>query len=324
MKEGHDVQVLTGYPSYPYGKIYKGYEQKFFYREILEGVEVIRVPIYPNQGNRAFGRVLNYMSFALTAIMFGIWRVRRPDVVFVYHGALPVGMPAIFLKFFRRVPFVYDINDLWPDTLVATNMLRNKYLLGFINKWCNLTYRCADHITVLSKGFKDKLIERGVSEDKISVIYHWSRDKQVSNPSLESSVSKLYSPDKFHVLYAGNVGIAQSLQSLIRAFCILQEHNSNFLFTILGDGVQRKGLKLLVEELGVKNVRFLDRVNSENVGYHLRSADVLLVHLRDEPLFRITIPSKIIGYMLAGKPILLGLKGDAQNIIEDSKSGDGK
>ena len=320
-KHGHDVQVLTGFPSYPKGEIYEGYQQNLFFREVIQGIDVIRVPIYPDQSGRAIHRILNYMSFAVTAILLGLPRVTKPDVVFAYHGALPVGLPAILYKWIRGVPFVYDINDIWPDTLVATGMLKNKLLLNTVNRWCKFTYKMAAHITVLSGGFRDTLIRRGVGPNKVTFINQWSRNEEIDPSSIDSSINRHFKKEEFNILYAGNLGKAQSLRSVIRAFKELQDDYPQLFFTLLGDGVERKELILFVKDSKIKNVRFIDRVDSDEVAKYLHSADVLLVHLKDDPLFRITIPSKIIGCHQAGKPILLGIKGDAEGVIKASKAG---
>ncbi len=321
VRQGHQVQVLTSFPSYPKGKIYDGYRQKLFYRENLEGIELIRVPIFPDQSGRALYRMLNYLSYAFSATLFGLPRVDKPDIAFVYHGALPVGIPAMVYKLFTGVPYVYDINDLWPETLTATGMMKNKWMLSFVNKWCQITYKFANHITVLSEGFKEKLINKNVKGKKISVIYHWSRDKKVEVENIDKEIKEKFANEKFHILYAGNVGKAQSLYSIVDAFQKLETKHPEILFTILGDGVERENLINYVSKKKIENVRFLDRVGGDEVGKYLACANILLVHLKDEPLFRITIPSKIIGYLLAGKPILLGLKGDAESIITNSKAG---
>lgn len=320
-KQGMEVQVLTGFPSYPEGKIYKGFKQKLFQKEIIQGIEIIRVPIIPDQSTRAFMRILNYLSFAFSATFIGLWLVKKHDVAFAYHGALPVGIPAIINKIFRKVPFVYDINDIWPDTLEATGMLKNRLLLRFINFWCQITYSFADHITVLSEGFKKKLIERNVACKKLSVIYHWSRDKCLDGQSIENTIKDKFPSDKFHFLFAGNIGTAQSLYNVIDAFSDLEDEFPIIQFSILGGGSELGRLKKYTRKNGYKNTRFLDRVSSAEVAKYLACANVLLVHLKDDPLFKVTIPSKIIGYHFAGKPILLGLKGDAEELINLSEAG---
>ena len=320
-RQGHDVEVLTSFPSYPKGRIYPEYKQKLFFKEQIEGINVTRVPIYPYQGASGLRRIFNYLSFAISAILLGIWRVKKPDVVFAYQGALPVGLPAIALKIFRGVPFVYDINDIWPDTLTATGMMSDGIAINFVNKWCQFTYKMASHITVLSEGFKEKLVSRNVKADKVSVIYHWSRDKGSPSNQVDPAVKAKFDDESFNFLYAGNVGRAQSLFSVLDAFKSLEETHPLIRLTLLGDGMERDNLIKYAQDKDIKNVHFLDRVDGSMVGQYLSCADVLLVHLKDEPLFRITIPSKIIGYLFAAKPILLGLNGDAQKIINDSEAG---
>ena len=126
-KRGHEVQVLTGFPSYPYGKIYDGYKQKLWEKENIEGIEVIRVPIYPNQSNSGFKRMLHYLSYAITASIFGLFLIKKPDVSFVYQGAIPVAIPAIILKKIKGVPFLYDINYLWQETVSVSAMMENRF-----------------------------------------------------------------------------------------------------------------------------------------------------------------------------------------------------
>lgn len=321
-KNGHTVQVLTGFPSYPEGKIYPGYKQKFIKKETIQGIEVIRIPIIPDQSERAVFRIINYLSYAIAASFIGLWYVKKHDIAFAYHGALPVGIPAMINKIFRKTPFVYDINDLWPDTLVATGMLKNKFILRIVDKWCKITYNSAKHLTVLSNGFKEKLASRGVNKDKISIIHHWSRDKALDkDQKIPNNILAKFNSGHFHILYAGNIGLAQSLDNVIKAFEILEHKYPAIHFHLLGDGVERQNLIDLVQKKSLSNIHFLDRVDSSEVAKYLSCTDALLVHLKDEPLFRITIPSKIIAYLNAGKPILLGLKGDAQEIIEESNAG---
>ncbi len=320
-RNGHEVEVITSFPSYPHGKIYKDFRQRLFHRENVQGIDIIRVPIYPSQSGKGLPRMLNYMSYALSATFLGLPRAKKHDVVFAYHGALPVGIPAMINKIFRRVPFIYDVNDIWPDTLEATGMLKNKFLLSIVNVWCQLTYKMASKITVLSEGFKEKLISRNVPAEKVEFVNQWSRNKPVDLTNIEDDIKKLFDLEKFNVLYAGNVGKAQSLFSVIDAFKGLSVEHPNIVFTILGDGVERVDLMKYVEEHKISNVKFLDRVKPTEVGKYLECSDVLLVHLKDDPLFRITIPSKIIGCHFAGKPILLGIKGDAERVIASSGAG---
>src|SRR5690606_2008039 len=173
VKQGFKVEVLTGFPNYPGGKIYPGYKIKLFQKESIDGVTITRVPLYPSHDKGALGRALNYMSFALTSMLYGLFFAKRPSVIYAYHPPLTVGISAAIIRFFRRAPMVYDIQDMWPDTLRATGMLSNERVLRGISRACDWVYKKADQLVVLSPGFKRLLIERGVPESKIEVIYNW-------------------------------------------------------------------------------------------------------------------------------------------------------
>lgn len=319
---GHEVEVLTGYPSYPIGKIYEGYRQKLYQREKMEGIDLIRVPIYPDHSSSGLKRFLHYISYAVSASFIGLFLIKKPDVCFVYQGAIPVAIPAIILKKIKGVPFVYDINDLWPETVAASGMLGNKIALKVINKWCNFNYRNASFITVATPGFKKNLIKKGVSSKKLEVVSNWSRD-QISDEKLsEEIISKYFNPKKINILYAGNLGIVQSLQTILRTAKRLQEQKLNKIqFVFLGGGADENNLKSFSEENQLNNVSFIPRVESSEVSKYLNTADFLLVHLKNNALFEITIPSKILAYLKCGKPILMGLKGDAASILNNAKAG---
>ncbi len=319
---GHQVEVLTGFPSYPLGKIYPGYKQKFYKREVMEGVPLIRVPIFPSHSASGFKRFLNYLSYAVSATFIGLFLIKKPQVCFVYQGAIPAAIPAIILKKFRGIPFLYDINDLWPETVATSGMLTNKFALKIINSWCNLNYRNAGFITVCTPGFKKRLIEKGVSESKLEVVSNWSRDK-IDNSTLSKDILDSYFPeDKTNILYAGNLGIVQNLTTVLEAAkqLMLQE-SSNIQFVFLGGGADQENLQKNAAAWNLNNVKFIPRVESDQVSKYLNAADYLLVHLKKDPLFAITIPSKILAYLKSGKPILMGLEGDARTILEDAQAG---
>lgn len=321
-KRGHEVQVLTGFPSYPLGKIYSGYKQKLWQRENMHGIEVIRVPIYPNHSDSGAKRMLHYLSYAFSAAFLGPFLVKKPDVAFVYQGAIPVGIPATVFKWFRGVPFLYDINDLWPETVAVSGMMKNSKLLRLIEKWCNFNYRQAAKITVATPGFKKKLIGKGVNPEKIEFVPNWSRDKYRTDSLEEKMKNKYFPVDKFNILYAGNIGVVQSLDVILEvAKQFKEENNSKINFILLGGGADEKRLKKKKEKWQLENVQFIDRVAGDEVVKYLNSADTLLVHLKNTDLFKITIPSKILSYLRTGKPILLGLKGNAADIIRLSGAG---
>lgn len=320
-KRGHEVEVLTGVPNYPGGKVYEGY-RVCFQREVMDGIPVMRVPLYPNHDQSAIKRILNYGSFALSAALFGAFLVKPADVMYVYHPPATVGFPAAIIGRLRNIPIVYDIQDLWPDTLAATGMVGNKTILKVVDKWCSFVYRQANRIVVLSPGFKDKLGERGVPEDKIDVIYNWCVENQLLINNINSVLAeKLGLIDKFNVIFAGTMGKAQSLDAVLDAADSVAEQSPDIQFVFIGGGVEVEHLKNRAAVENLRNVKFLSRMPMNEIGAVLQFADVLLVHLRDDPLFRITIPSKTQAYLAAGRPIVMGVDGDASSIIEQAGAG---
>lgn len=210
-KLGHEVEALTGFPHYPQGKIYPGYRVCLLQREEMDGVSVVRVPLYPSHDRSSVRRIATYTSYALSAALMGPWVTKRADVAYVYHPPATVGFPACVLRMLRGIPFVYDIQDLWPDTLVATGMFNSRFGLRLVDKYCKLVYRLASRIVVLSPGFKAKICERGVPADKIDVIYNWSDDTVVYPVKRNAKLAKqLGLSGRFNIMFAGNMGSAGS------------------------------------------------------------------------------------------------------------------
>jgi colanic acid biosynthesis glycosyl transferase WcaI len=321
---GHDVQVLTGFPNYPTGKVYPGYKIKAWQNEFIEGVPVLRVPLYPSHDSSAMGRIANYTSFAIASGTIGLTLSRPADVVYVYHPPATIGLPAVFFKWFRRTPFVYHIQDMWPDTLAATGMFNSKAGLALVDKWCRALYGKADRIVVISAGFKKLLLQRGVAEEKIDTVFNWCDEASINidlGTHDEKFAGGLGIDKTFNILFAGTIGLAQALDAVLDAAALLKDRAPQARFVLVGGGLDADRLRSKAEEMKLENVLFLERRPIEEMGAVMSMADVLLVHLRDEPLFRITIPSKTQSYMWVGKPILMGVKGDARDLVSKAKAG---
>ena len=319
---GHQVEVITGFPNYPGGKLYQGYNLSLYKKERIDGVSVIRVPLYPSHDSSPLKRILNYLSFAFSAATIGSVLASSADVLYVYHPPATVGFAAIAIKLFRRIPFVYDIQDLWPDTLHTTGMVKKGFILKATGFFCRFVYTQASALSVLSPGFKTRLIERGVPERKINIIYNWT-DEESYNAEMQKPISKtrIGFNNKFNVVFAGNMGKAQSLDVVLKAAEKLQNLYPKIQFVFIGDGVEVVRLKRIKKEKKIRNVCFIDRVSKSKIGYYLSLSDVLVVHLKKDPLFKITIPSKVQSYMKAGKPILLGGEGDVADLVNNSGCG---
>ena len=321
-KQGFDVEVITGFPNYPGGKIYPGYKMSVFERKVIDGVTVTRVPLYASHDQRALRRVLNYVSFAASATVAGLFFVKRPDVIYAYHPPLTVGLAAAIIRFFRRTPVVYDIQDMWPDTLRATGMLNNEKALSLVDSVCRFVYRSMDKIVVLSPGFRRLLLERGVPESKLEVIYNWCDESSIGASNEQSQAGAGYKMGQgFSVLFAGNMGRAQALDAVLQAAGIVAGSAPDVRFDFLGGGVEVARLKQLAIDTGLNNVAFHPAVPMAEVGKYLHDADALLVHLKQDPLFKVTIPSKTQAYMAAGRPIIMAVDGDAADLIRESQCG---
>jgi glycosyltransferase involved in cell wall biosynthesis len=319
-ERGHSVQVLTGFPNYPGGKLYPGYRVRIWQRETIDGIPVIRAPLYPSHDTSPVRRIANYVSFALSAAFLGPLLTDRPDVAYLYHPPPTAGLAALAFRTLLRVPFVYDIQDLWPDSVAVTGMLNNRRALAALRSWCSFLYRKAAAIVVLSPGFRKTLIERGVPADKITVIPNWCDEQASRTVEPDSEMARqLGMAGRFNIVFAGTMGKAQQLDAVLDAAAICEQSNPRIQFVFVGGGTDRARLEQRAQ--GRSNIRFLPYRPLSEMPALLALADVLLVHLKRDPLFAITIPSKTQAYLAAGKPILMAVEGDAADLVLAARAG---
>lgn len=314
---GHEVEVVTGFPNYPGGKVYPGYRVRSFQKEIMDGIPVYRGYLYPSHDSSALRRVANYVSFAISSAVLALTR-RRPDVVYVYTPPMTAALAPVLLRIFRGVPFVPDIQDLWPDTLVATGMIDNPRLLRLVGMWTNFVFHRAARIIVLSDGFRNRLIERGI-RTPVAVVPNWAPPEIIQVAAHLPPPAQNEDNQPFTVVFAGNMGKAQRLETVLEAAALLRDENVRFL--MVGGGVEVDALRTRATTMSLDNVEFGASRRPEAMGEVFAKADALLVHLRDDPLFAITIPSKTQAYMAIGKPILMGVCGDAARMLEEAGAG---
>jgi colanic acid biosynthesis glycosyl transferase WcaI len=321
-KAGYEVEVVTGFPNYPGGKVYDGYRMRPILRSQEDDVTITRLALYPSHDKSKIGRILNYVSFMLSAFCYLTIFARRANLIYAYHPPLTVGLAAAAAGVFRRTPVVVDIHDLWPDTLPATGMISNPRILKFVEMACNWMYRKVQHIILHSHGFRDELLKREVPPEKMTTVIGWTHEPTAPTPRLAIPKNMTGLPG-LKVLYAGNVGPAQALEAVLDAADILQSQGHRKIATIyiLGSGLTLEALKEKARQLGLENVVFLPRVAPSEVDAYLAAADVLLMHLRDTALFELNIPSKAQAYMLAAKPILCGGRGEVERLIVEAQAG---
>jgi colanic acid biosynthesis glycosyl transferase WcaI len=248
--------------------------------------------------------------------------IKPADVAYVVQGPATIGLPATVLKWLRGIPFVYNIQDLWPDSLLSTEMFNSNLGLRMLHGWCNFVYRRAAKITVIAPGMKKKLIERGVPAGKIEVIYNWCDEQLICRENRDEKLARqLGFAGKFNVVFAGNMGKAQALDAVIEAAGLLKSDFPNIQFVFIGSGVDVDKLKSISQKKELNNVLFLPRRPVSEIAPVLRLADVLLVHLRKDPLFSITIPSKTQAYLAVGRPLLMAVEGDASEMVNRAQAG---
>ncbi len=318
---GHTVTAITGFPNYPEGKLYPGYSVRWRQWEVQDNVRILRVPLYPDHSRSALKRIANYGSFALSASILGLALAGPADIVWVYHPPLTTSLPALAISSVYRVPFVYEIQDMWPETLAATGMASSRQMLGMAGSLARCVYHRASAVTVISPGFKRNLIEKGVPADKIHIIPNWA-DEDVYHPCPrdEALAQQAGFSGHFNVVYAGNLGAAQALGNVIAAAALLKDL-ADVQFVFIGTGVEEEQLKNAAAAEGLTNVSFIGRKPPQQMPPYYALADVLLVHLKDDPLFEITIPSKTIAYMASGRPVLAAVKGDAVKVVHTAGAG---
>ena len=313
---GYSVDVLTGVPNYPTGRVYPGYRLRLFQRETINGVQVKRLPLYPSHDTSSIGRALNFFSFFASVLVYLILHGRKYDILYVYHPPITVGLAAALAAPFHRRPFVLEIQDLWPDTVVSSGMRGTGRLANILHALCNFTYARAQRIVVQAKGMADRLMERGVPQAKIAVIHNWADDLAGALPPPNRTATGI--GEAFTIVYAGNLGRMQALDTVLEAAESLLSQEPRIDFVLVGDGIEKERLQAAAERAGLANVRFAGRVPKSEVGVWLATADALLIHIAADPLFEITIPSKTQHYLACGRPILAGIGGEAGEILERS------
>jgi len=287
----------------------------------LDGIRVNRVALYPSHDKSALRRILNYVSFGLAAALLGPLVVRRPDAVYVYN-LVTLGPAAHVFRLKWQCPVIYDIQDLWPDSVADSGMMNTPLPLAILNRWALSAYRSATRVVTLSPGMKAELERRGVREDRISLICNWCDEDgmHIAKPD-RSLIGGLGLEGRFVVMFAGTMGLMQGLDAILDAAERIGQLEPRIRFVFVGGGVDRDRLRVTASARGLYNVMFLERQPPEAMGRTLAIADAMLVHLKDTPLFRMTIPSKIQAYMAAGKPILCAVRGDAAALVRAAGAG---
>jgi len=321
-EKGHKVSVLTGIPNYPNGKFFKGYnliKPKF---ELYKGIEIFRSALIPRGRGNNFRLILNYFSFAFFASFAALFRLKEKfDVVFVFEiSPITVAIPAIFYKKCSKIPICLWVLDLWPENIVGGGRISSKLIYGLTLRFVKYVYKKMDKIFVQSKGFIDSIAEKGVSVEKIEYLPNWAEDvfKPVKNVREEL---KKKVPEGFIVMFAGNIGESQDFECIIKAAVILKEQ-ADIHFVIIGDGRKRAFVEREISQKKLdSNFHLIGQYPLDYMPEFYQLSDVMLVSLKKNPIFAITIPAKVQSYLACGKPIVAALEGEGEKIINESSAG---
>jgi len=323
---GHDVTVLTGFPNHPTGVVHPNYRSKlrhFVFRERMEGVKVVRTWLWPRPNRKAIGRILSFVSFSVSAAISGLF-LSCPDAVIATSPQLLVGLTGWWLARAKRVPFVFEVRDLWPESLSAVGMGNDQSMLhGVLAKVAGFLYRQSDKIVVVTPAFKDHLIKKWkVPAEKIAVVTNGVETELFSPDKASTSLrQELGVEGKFIACYIGTMGMAHGLETLLEAASELKTTVPQVFFLLVGDGAEKEHIVARAHSLGLSNLRIVDSQPREKIPSYICASDVCLVLLKRTPVFETVIPTKMLEFMSCARPVILGVEGQARKIIEEAKAG---
>lgn len=320
---GHDVTVITEVPNHPLGVIRPEYRGKLWTRERWEGVEVIRLWVRTSRRKDLRARLLFYGTYMVGATVAGVLLARGPfDVVFATSPPLLVGGAGLALARLRGAPLVFEVRDLWPESAVALDALHSRRARRWATRFEERCYRRAAGIVVVTQGIHDRLVERGIPREKLVLIPNGADVERFRfRPQGRERVRReLGATDDFVVAYVGVHGLAQGLTTLVEAAAQLRGE-SGWRFVFVGEGPRKNRARGAAEAYGLPNVTFLPECPHEDAADHLSAADAVWVPLRDLPLFRGALPSKMFDAWACGRPVVLGIEGEAREMLEGAKGG---
>jgi len=325
---GHDVSVLTGFPNHPTGVVpaeWRSRLRRLIYNEKIGQVNVFRTWLWPLPNRKAHERMRNYASFCISAVLRGL-ALPRPDVIVATSPQLLVAVSGWWLAFARQVPFVFEVRDLWPESLTAVGMGNENSLLHHgLAAVARFLYERSNHIVVVTPAFKQHLIQRWrVPEERISVVENgveadlFAPQPPAANRALRQ---QLGAEGKFLVCYAGTMGMAHGLETLLEAAAQLQVQNPKVMLLLVGEGAEKERIKSRAQDQGLENVHFLDQQPREKIPAFISASDVCLVLLKKTDVFKTVIPTKMLEFMSCSRPVIVGVDGQARQIVEESGGG---
>jgi glycosyltransferase involved in cell wall biosynthesis len=317
-KAGEQVTVITCAPNFPQGVVYPGYRNRLWSQELIDGIRVIRVWTYISTNHGFIKRIVDYCSFALTGFLAGLFE--KADLIITTSPQFFTNFAGWGLSIVKRKPWIFELRDLWPDSILTVGAMKRSKLIDILERMELFFYRKASRIVAVTNAFKQNLKKRGIDPDKIEVIPNGiDPDRFYSRPKNQTLIEQLNLKDKFVVGYIGTHGMAHSLDFIVAGLKYIEDSNIHFLF--VGDGAEKKHIVSIAAKEKLKNVIFIDPVPKDLVPEFLGICDVALVPLKKSETFRTVIPSKIFEAAAMQRPILLGVEGQAKEIVDTYKAG---
>ncbi|WP_028575705.1 glycosyltransferase family 4 protein [Desulfonatronovibrio hydrogenovorans] len=318
VEQGAQVTVITCAPNFPSGRIFPGYKNRVHHVEYMDGIKLIRVLSYITANEGFVRRSLDYLSFAFSSFLAGLFV--RADVIVATSPQFFTTLSGYGLSLCKRRPWVFEVRDLWPESIRAVGAMQDGFFLSFLERLELFLYRRATKVVAVSAAFKLDLVKRGITPDKIRVVTNGSNlDLFSPRPKDKQLVSKLGLEDKFVLGYIGTHGMAHGLDFILD--CADSVLNDQIHFLFVGDGAEKRNLLHKAKELNLKNATFLDPVPKETIAGYISITDACLVPLRKNDTFKTVIPSKIFESAAMHKPILLGVEGQAKRIVNQYQAG---
>jgi colanic acid biosynthesis glycosyl transferase WcaI len=323
VKRDHEVTVLTGLPNYPNGKTFADFKSRPNDFAEYAGARIVRVPLYPRNDGRGLHLVLNYFSFAISAAIFGTWKLRKTsfDRIFVFEPSpITVGIPAAVLRWLRRIPVAFWVLDLWPETLEAIGVVKSRWLLRLVGILVSWIYNRCDLILAQSKSFIPQIVRYCRYPDRIVYFASWAEAVNDLN-GIERAPEVPDRQGAFNILFAGNIGEAQDFPAIVAAAEKLRDERS-IRWIIVGDGRMATWLREEINRRKLQSsVLMVGRYPIERMPSFYRHADALLMSLKPDPIFSMTIPGKLQSYLAAGIPVLAMIDGEGARLINEAGAG---
>lgn len=319
-RDGHDVTIVTCAPNHPSGKVYPGYRNRLMQREMQDGIEIVRVWTYLAANEGFARRTANYVSYALSSAL-ALPRIAKPDVVVSTSPQFFCGLTGLLAKFVLRVPWVLEIRDLWPESIVTVGAMKKGRVTRFLEWLERLAYRRADGIVSVTDSFVPHISERG-GAGKIAVIKNGANlDFFRAGADSSDTRRKLGLEGKFVAAYVGTHGMAHGLDTILDAAKLLEASDPDIVFLLVGDGAERARLEKRKDDMGLANVLMLGQLPKADMPGIWSATDASIIHLRKDDLFKKVLPSKMFEAMAMSCPIVLGVEGEASDVLKEAGAG---